>query len=158
MDLLWRFWNELRANTSWWDVVGYTGQLVFFSRFIVQWIASERRKESVVPVAFWYLSIIGSLICLVYALTTFRIPFIIAYLFNCIPYGRNLVLIWRKQKIDAHAKKLRLSKEFSPTCDHGDPVVAICTKCGELQCATCARPRSGVCEACFSASAKTVSA
>jgi len=104
------YFDEIVASTSWWDVVGYTGQLIFFSRFLVQWIASERKKESVVPVSFWYLSILGSLICLAYAVTTRRLPFILAYLFNCIPYVRNLVLIKRRER--------------SPACPHCGKVTA----------------------------------
>jgi lipid-A-disaccharide synthase-like uncharacterized protein len=101
--------QSLVANATWWDAVGYVGQLVFFSRFLVQWIASERRGESVVPVSFWYLSIAGSLICLVYALSTLKLPFILAYLFNCVPYVRNLMLI--------RAKRARPGD--APGLDHG---------------------------------------
>jgi lipid-A-disaccharide synthase-like uncharacterized protein len=90
-----RAWDP---DLGWWDLVGFFGQALFFSRFIVQWVASERKKESVVPVSFWWLSIFGSLICLVYAVHTRRLPFIMGYTFNCIPYVRNLVLIARKRQ------------------------------------------------------------
>lgn len=113
--------NKLLAEASWWDVVGYTGQLIFFSRFLVQWIASERRRESVVPISFWYLSILGSLICLAYALTTFKIPFILAYLFNCIPYVRNLMLIYAKRAKDAPAPKELVCKHCG---EHVEEAVA----------------------------------
>ena len=89
--------QSLLAELNWWDLVGFSGQAIFASRFLVQWIASERRKASVVPVAFWYLSIVGSLISLVYVLPTHRIPLIIGYLFNFIPYARNLMLIYAKR-------------------------------------------------------------
>ena len=148
------FLERLYNEATWWDVVGYTGQLVFFSRFIVQWIASEKRGESVVPVAFWYLSIIGSLICLAYALSTFKIPFILAYLFNCIPYVRNLMLIWAKKKVDdGHQKHAKRELGFRATCEHGDPVVAVCLRCGDFQCASCVRPSAGLCGACVAAGA-----
>ena len=65
--MLAQFFERLYREASWWDAIGYTGQLIFFSRFIVQWIASERRKESVVPVAFWYLSLGGGSVLLIYA-------------------------------------------------------------------------------------------
>ncbi|MCB1056820.1 MAG: lipid-A-disaccharide synthase N-terminal domain-containing protein, partial [Acidobacteria bacterium] len=51
-----------------WIGIGFVGQALFFARFLVQWLASERRKESVVPRAFWFLSIGGGLILLSYAL------------------------------------------------------------------------------------------
>jgi lipid-A-disaccharide synthase-like uncharacterized protein len=96
--------NRLLAEMTWWDAVGYAGQLIFASRFLVQWIASEREGKSVVPVSFWYLSIIGSLICLTYALETRRVPFIVGYLFNCIPYIRNLMLLGSKKRKSSLAK------------------------------------------------------
>jgi lipid-A-disaccharide synthase-like uncharacterized protein len=89
--------HKLLDEASWWDVIGWTGQAVFGSRFLVQWLASERKKESVVPVAFWYLSIIGSLLSLAYAITTHKLPFIAGYTLNCIPYIRNLMLIYAKR-------------------------------------------------------------
>jgi lipid-A-disaccharide synthase-like uncharacterized protein len=147
--LLTQYLEELYRGASWWDAIGYVGQLVFFSRFIVQWIASERRKESVVPIAFWYLSIIGSLISLGYGLWTKKIPFILAYLFNCIPYVRNLMLIWAKnERAGVEPEHSKAPLAFRATCDHGDPVVAVCIRCREFQCATCVRPRDGLCAVC----------
>ena len=51
-----------------WVAIGFIGQAVFSARFIVQWIVSERRKKSVIPVSFWFLSIAGSLVLLSYAI------------------------------------------------------------------------------------------
>ena len=51
-----------------WIVIGFAGQALFFGRFFVQWIASERRKQSVIPRAFWYLSLAGGSVLLVYAI------------------------------------------------------------------------------------------
>ena len=95
--------QDVFQRITWWEAVGFGGQALFFSRFIVQWVASERRKESVVPVAFWYLSIGGSLVCLVYGLHLKALPIIMGYLFNCIPYVRNLMLIYRKKTPGTHA-------------------------------------------------------
>ncbi|MBW1824442.1 MAG: lipid-A-disaccharide synthase N-terminal domain-containing protein, partial [Deltaproteobacteria bacterium] len=50
-----------------WRGIGLVGQGLFFSRFLVQWIASERRKESVIPLYFWYLSLSGGIILFFYA-------------------------------------------------------------------------------------------
>jgi lipid-A-disaccharide synthase-like uncharacterized protein len=67
----------------------------------VQWIASERAGESIVPKLFWYLSIAGTLILLAYALHLRNPVFILAFLPNCFVYVRNLVLIQRKQRSTA---------------------------------------------------------
>ncbi len=84
-----------------WEVVGFLGLAVFSSRFIIQWIVSEREKKSVIPIAFWYLSIIGSLCLLAYAIERADPVFILSYLFNGFIYMRNLVLIRRNRKLEA---------------------------------------------------------
>src|SRR5262245_8169207 len=80
-----------------WKVVGWTGNLVFFSRFVVQWYATEKLKRVVVPVAFWWLSLVGSLLLLAFALHEGGSVFIFAYLFTWIPYIRNLVIHHRHE-------------------------------------------------------------
>jgi lipid-A-disaccharide synthase-like uncharacterized protein len=81
-----------------WEVVGFIGLVVFSSRFVVQWIASEKKKESVIPVSFWYLSILGSLCLLCYAFVRADPIFILSYLFNGLIYGRNLFFIYSKKR------------------------------------------------------------
>lgn len=78
-----------------WLAVGLLGQLGFTLRFIVQWIASERAGRSVVPVAFWYLSIVASLILLAYGIHKREAVIIIGQLPGVVVYGRNLWLIHR---------------------------------------------------------------
>ena len=51
-----------------WLALGFIGQAIFGSRFVVQWLVSERKKRSVIPKAFWYLSIAGSVVLLTYAI------------------------------------------------------------------------------------------
>jgi|SRR5436190_2506858 len=75
-----------------WEVVGWLGNAVFFSRFFVQWYATEKLKRVVVPTAFWWLSLIGSLCLLLYGIYTRKSVFIFAYLFTWIPYIRNLIV------------------------------------------------------------------
>ena len=78
-----------------WLAVGFLGQLMFTGRFLVQWIASERKKSSVVPVAFWWLSILGGGILLAYAIHRGDPVFAIGQLAGLGVYGRNLVLVRR---------------------------------------------------------------
>jgi len=76
-------------------VIGLVGQGLFFMRFIVQWIASERRKASVIPVQFWYWSIGGSLVLLLYAIHLRDPVFILGQSLGSVIYVRNLMLIAR---------------------------------------------------------------
>ncbi|MBM3222150.1 MAG: lipid A biosynthesis protein [Candidatus Rokubacteria bacterium] len=79
-----------------WVGVGLLGQALFSARFIVQWIASERRKQSVVPAEFWYLSLAGALITLSYAVYRLDPVFILGYTPGLFIYARNLYFIHRR--------------------------------------------------------------
>ncbi len=81
-----------------WIGVGMCGNLLFFSRWVVQWLASERARRSVIPVTFWYLSIAGSVVLLGYALYRRDPVFIVSQLPNGIIYFRNLHLLRRAQE------------------------------------------------------------
>jgi lipid-A-disaccharide synthase-like uncharacterized protein len=81
-----------------WVAIGFLGQAIFSARFIVQWIVSERRRQSVIPLSFWFLSIGGSLTLLIYAVHRRDPVFIVGQLGGMIVYVRNLWLIWRAQK------------------------------------------------------------
>ncbi|MGD8377529.1 MAG: lipid-A-disaccharide synthase N-terminal domain-containing protein [Acidobacteriota bacterium] len=78
-----------------WELVGLGGQLIFGSRFYVQILASERRKRSYFPMAFWYLSLVGGAITLAYAVHLRSLPFTLAQAGGLLIYARNLVLIRR---------------------------------------------------------------
>lgn len=82
---------------NWWIIFGFVGQTFFFMRFLVQWIASERRKESVIPIYFWYCSIGGGLILFTYAIHIKDPVFILGQSMGLIIYVRNLMLIYRKR-------------------------------------------------------------
>lgn len=88
------------GDNPYWLVFGLLGTATFGSRFLVQWVASERAGQSVVPPAFWYLSIAGSVILLAYAIHLRNPVFTLAYLPNALIYLRNLFLI-RKQEREA---------------------------------------------------------
>lgn len=75
-----------------WILLGFAGQAVFSLRFLVQWIESERAGRSVVPEAFWYLSIAGSMLLLVYALWRKDLVFTLGQSMGFFVYARNLVL------------------------------------------------------------------
>lgn len=81
-----------------WLGIGLTGQALFASRFAVQWIMSERAGRSFVPVHFWFLSIVGSLILLIYAIRIREPVFILGQSFGVLIYARNLALIRRETK------------------------------------------------------------
>lgn len=75
-----------------WVIFGFFAQLVFFLRFIVQWMASEKEKRVVVPIMFWYLSIVGSVAILVYAIHRADIVFIFGQFLALFIYLRNITL------------------------------------------------------------------
>lgn len=79
-----------------WVVIGFVGQIAFFMRFLVQWIASEKAHKSVVPLAFWYFSLIGGSILLVYAIWRRDPVFIAGQGLGLVIYTRNLVLLARE--------------------------------------------------------------
>jgi len=81
-----------------WLALGLLAQLMFTSRFVVQWIASERRRESVVPALFWWLSIAGGGLLLAYGVHRGDPVIILGQLGGLVVYVRNLVLIRRKRR------------------------------------------------------------
>ncbi|MEO6593593.1 MAG: lipid-A-disaccharide synthase N-terminal domain-containing protein [Planctomycetota bacterium] len=89
----------VQPATPWfWHAIGYGGQIVFGSRFFVQWLASERRQRSVVPVVFWWLSLLGGLMTLAYAIYRLEGPFIMANIGGPPIYARNLYLIHKARR------------------------------------------------------------
>ncbi|NLW87086.1 MAG: hypothetical protein GXY38_09460 [Planctomycetes bacterium] len=91
-----------------WFCVGLCGQFTFFMRFVVQWIASERKKRTVVPMAFWYLSLCGTLMVLAYAIYKADPVFIAAYSLNIFIYVRNLHIAQRCARDSASAQTPQL--------------------------------------------------
>jgi lipid-A-disaccharide synthase-like uncharacterized protein len=76
-----------------WLAVGFAGQALFSARFLLQWLASERARRSVVPVSFWYCSLGGGLILLCYALYKRDPVFILGQAAGMFIYGRNLFFV-----------------------------------------------------------------
>ncbi len=91
-------WFESPAR---WYVLGFAGQILFGSRFFVQWLASERSGRVVIPTVFWYLSLVGGLILLVYAIYKRDPVFAIGQLSGVFIYARNLSLHQRSESLAA---------------------------------------------------------
>ena len=81
-----------------WLIIGFIGQVAFGARFVIQWIVSEKKGESTIPLVFWYCSIIGSIVLLSYAIYREDPVFILGQSLGSIIYIRNLILIDRKRK------------------------------------------------------------
>ena len=85
---MYRWW----MSPALWSGIGLTGQVMFGSRFLVQWIASESAKRSVVPRAFWYLSLLGGVTLFAYACYRRDPVFVIGQGAGLLVYARNLML------------------------------------------------------------------
>lgn len=99
MDSVLSFFHVTSLAELIWVVVGLVGQLLFSMRFIIQWLASEKAKKSVVPEVFWWFSIGGGLILLAYAIHRRDPVFILGQCTGIFIYARNLWLV--------HAEKSR---------------------------------------------------
>jgi lipid-A-disaccharide synthase-like uncharacterized protein len=102
-------------NETFWISFGLLGQAIFMARFLVQWLSSERQQRSVIPTAFWYLSLIGGGMLLTYALQRRDPVFIFGQCFGTVVYVRNLQLIHRERR------KLREAQ----TAAAAEPAVAL---------------------------------
>lgn len=87
-----------------WEAVGISAQLLFASRWLVQWIFSERAERSIVPIQFWYISISGGTILLAYGVYHVSIAIIIGQLGGLAVYVRNVALIYKRRKREAEGK------------------------------------------------------
>jgi lipid-A-disaccharide synthase-like uncharacterized protein len=85
------------AKFDFWLAFGLVAQLFFTARFLVQWIASERAGNSVVPMAFWFFSIAGGLMTLLYGIVKREPIIIVGQLLANIIYVRNVMLIWKNR-------------------------------------------------------------
>ncbi|OQC42063.1 MAG: lipid-A-disaccharide synthase [Acidobacteria bacterium ADurb.Bin051] len=85
----------LYVESKWWTAFGLLGNAVFSSRFVIQWLSSEKKRVLVVPPIFWHLSFWGSVIALLYAFHIDKLPVILSFLFLPFLYARNLVLLRR---------------------------------------------------------------
>jgi lipid-A-disaccharide synthase-like uncharacterized protein len=114
---------HLQFPESFWLILGFTAQLLFSARFLVQWIASERARRSVVPISFWFLSILGGILLLSYAIRRRDPVFIAGQAMGVCVYARNLVLIWRSKtsqytyrKSSRAVSRIGMSPVSRPSC------------------------------------------
>lgn len=104
------FRMPFQENYWLWKIIGFAGIGTFGTRFLVQWLYSEHHKESRVPPIFWWQSIIGTMLCLAYFVRQQDSVGIAGYLLNIIPYSRNLMLVYRKKRIERE----QLRQRFEP--------------------------------------------
>jgi len=90
--------NNCGVIPNWLLILGFSGQIAFSLRFLVQWIASEMKKESHIPVVFWYFSVVGGSILLVYAIFRKDPVIIVGQSAGLVVYMRNLRLIYKNEK------------------------------------------------------------
>src|SRR5271155_5652684 len=82
-----------------WALIGFAGQALFASRFIVQWLQSEREGRSVIPVAFWYCSLFGGIVMLAYTVHLQSVSLSLGQASGLVVYARNLFLISRERSL-----------------------------------------------------------
>jgi lipid-A-disaccharide synthase-like uncharacterized protein len=97
-NMIHSLWIWLQTQLNFWVALGLFGQSLFMMRFVFQWIHSERARRSVMPEIFWYFSLGGAVIVLIYALHKKDLVFILSQAFGSIVYIRNIQLIWRHKR------------------------------------------------------------
>ena len=92
-----------------WLIVGFMGQIFFSTRFILQWIYSEIKKKSIIPLGFWFFSILGGITLLIYAVHRKDPVFIMGQATGLFIYARNLYFINKQNKIKLNSNTLKKS-------------------------------------------------
>ncbi|MBL8639951.1 MAG: lipid-A-disaccharide synthase N-terminal domain-containing protein [Alphaproteobacteria bacterium] len=105
---------ELAKDHGFWLVLGFFGQAMFSGRFLVQWLASERVKKSIVPNLFWWFSLGGGVILLIYAIHRRDPVFIVGQAAGLFIYLRNIYLIYKKHPAQSSAPATSSSSPSSP--------------------------------------------
>jgi lipid-A-disaccharide synthase-like uncharacterized protein len=95
------WWAATPTQELVWLGLGFLAQLMFSMRFILQWIASERARRSIVPEVFWYFSFAGGAMLLAYAIYRFDPVFMLGQAMGLVIYARNIHLIWNQKRSDA---------------------------------------------------------
>ena len=108
------------SNLVFWLAVGFLGQALFTARFLVQWLASEKKRDSVVPVSFWWLSLAGGAALLSYAIFRCDPVIITGQGMGLFIYARNLMLV-RKASRRAARRAMRVGMVLTAHCRASAP-------------------------------------
>jgi lipid-A-disaccharide synthase-like uncharacterized protein len=95
------WWMVTPTSEKLWLGLGLVAQMLFAARFIVQWIASERARRSIVPETFWYFSCLGGALLFAYAIYRLDPVFMIGQGTGLLIYARNIQMIWKTKRDDA---------------------------------------------------------
>ena len=98
------WWHTTSTTEIVWVAIGLLAQAMFSMRFIVQWIASEKARASIVPETFWYFSFVGGLMLLAYAIYRADPVFIIGQATGLVIYARNIYFIWTNKRAPSAAR------------------------------------------------------
>jgi lipid-A-disaccharide synthase-like uncharacterized protein len=110
-------------GATFWLVIGFMGQALFTARFLVQWVASEKQRDAVVPVAFWWLSLLGGTALLSYAISRRDPVIVVGQSMGVFVYVRNLMLIDNARRREAadgeetESRNDRPGESVKETCD-----------------------------------------
>jgi lipid-A-disaccharide synthase-like uncharacterized protein len=105
----------LYSHSYWWTILGFCGNALFSSRFLLQWLSSEKKGSLVVPTYFWHLSFWGSVLNVIYAFHIDNAPIIFGVIALPFIYGRNLVLLRRTRSPEAVVQAPVESTQAAPT-------------------------------------------
>jgi lipid-A-disaccharide synthase-like uncharacterized protein len=106
------------SSTMFWLGIGFAGQAFFTARFLFQWLASERKRSSVVPAAFWWFSLLGGITLLVYAIHRRDPVIIVGQAMGLVVYIRNLMLVEKSRRRAAKRRQNRLDRSLAPVTEH----------------------------------------
>ncbi len=108
------WWANISATELIWLTVGFTAQAMFSMRFIIQWIASERARRSVMPETFWYFSFVGGLMLFIYAIYRMDPVFILGQGSGLFIYARNIYFIHEAKR---HMTSPIVQTEYKPAAE-----------------------------------------
>jgi lipid-A-disaccharide synthase-like uncharacterized protein len=94
MASLARWWTTTPTTELVWITIGFIAQFLFSMRFIVQWLATEKARASIIPETFWYFSMAGGVMLLAYAIYRMDPVFILGQAAGLVIYARNIYFIW----------------------------------------------------------------